>query len=230
VNIRNRAAALAFRAVLTLCCLAGLILNFTDWPGGRLTLLSYYTIQSNVVVLVFFAYLLWRGRRPGKRVSPAAKGGVTVCITLTFLVYHFILSPGLSGAALSAYGLSAANTLAHYVTPLMVLADWLLFDSKGAMKPLDPVKWLAIPAAYLVFALVRAQFGQFGDSDSRYPYFFLDVDVYGAGRVTLNCVVIGLGYALLGYVVYTVDRLLPRLGRRLGAGRGAAGDGARAPA
>jgi hypothetical protein len=105
----------------------------------------------------------------------------------------------------SAYGDSAANVLAHYVVPIMVIADWLLFDQKGVMKKLDPVKWLVIPLAYLIFSLVRAQFGTFPGTKSRYPYFFLDIDKYGVGRVAVNVLLVGAGYAILGYVIYFID-------------------------
>lgn len=42
----------------------------------------------------------------------------------------------------------------------MVIGDWLLFDKKGLMKKKDPLLWLAIPYAYLVFALFWGRFGK----------------------------------------------------------------------
>jgi hypothetical protein len=91
----------------------------------------------------------------------------------------------------------------------MTLADWLLFDKKGRLKKLDPVKWLLIPLAYFAFAMVRAQFSTFA-ADNRYPYFFIDIDKYGVGQVALNVLVVGAGFAVLGYVIYFVDLIMSK--------------------
>jgi hypothetical protein len=93
----------------------------------------------------------------------------------------------------------------------MTLLDWLLFDKKGQFRRLDPVKWLLIPLAYLIFALVRAQFATFANTGSHYPYFFIDIDQYGVGQVALNCFLIGLGLLALGYVIYLVDLGLSKI-------------------
>ncbi|MDR0416838.1 MAG: Pr6Pr family membrane protein [Propionibacteriaceae bacterium] len=214
MRVENKVVAAVYRGLLVAVCLTGLILNFTTWGPGAAGLLSYYTIQSNIVVLVFFAYLLCRWRRPEAAASPTLKGAVTVCITLTFLVYHFVLRPMLFSMGAETYVPSPANALVHYAVPLMVIADWLLFDDKGEMKKLDPVKWLAIPLAYLLFALARAPFGLYPGTSRRYPYFFIDIDEYGGAQVALNCVVFGVGYALLGYLVFGVDRLIPAVAAR----------------
>ncbi|MDR1237239.1 MAG: Pr6Pr family membrane protein [Propionibacteriaceae bacterium] len=145
--------------------------------------------------------------------KPLGTGAVTVCIALTFLVFHFVLRPSMF--SMGEYSTSVANALAHYAVPLMAIADWLAFDPKGQMKKLDPVKWLLIPAAYLAFALVRAQFGIYAGSDSRYPYFFIDIDQYGGPQVVVNCLAIAAAYTLLGYAVYALDWTMSVLARNL---------------
>jgi hypothetical protein len=192
-------------------------LNVSTLGGGAAVLntLSYYTLQSNIVVLVFFvAWLIYsylrRDRAPSARYY-TIKGGVIVCIALTLLVFHFMLRPtmfAMGGG--DSYLVSPANLIVHYVVPLMTLADWLLFDKKGQFRRLDPIKWLLIPLAYLIFALVRAQFATFG-SGSRYPYFFMDIDKYGVGQVAINCLFITFGLLVLGYVIYLVDLGLSKI-------------------
>jgi hypothetical protein len=216
--IKNTTAAAIYRAVLALICLAGIILNVVN--SGGTNVLLYYTLQSNIAVLLYFSFVLFL---PRKTISPTFKGIVMAGITLTFLVYHFILQPTLFQMDASEYAFSLANVLAHYVVPLMTLADWLLFDEKGRFTKWDPLKWTLLPLAYFAFALIRAQFGVFpgiSQGESRFPYFFIDVDVYGIGRVLLHVLLISVGYVLMDYLFYFTDRLLARLGaRRPDAGR-----------
>jgi hypothetical protein len=213
--------AIIYRVALVGLSLWGLYLNI-----GRsqtpLEMLSYYTILSNIVVLVFFAGLLVRAARGVRApVSPVVKGAVTMCITLTFLVFHFVLAGSLF--SMGGYMGSATNLLPHYVVPIMVILDWLIFDPKGQLKKLDPVKWLLVPLAYVVFALIRARFGVYSRTGSRYPYEFLDIDKFGAWQVVINSLVIGAGYAAVGYVLFFIDRFIPWAGRLIRGKREADG-------
>jgi hypothetical protein len=138
-----------------------------------------------------------------------------MCITLTLLIFHFLLRPTLFSMSDGAsYVSSPANIIVHYVVPLMVLTDWLLFDRKGMFKKTDPLVWTIIPWAYFAFSLVRAQFAAFSNSDSRYPYFFIDIDKYGVGQVALNVLLIAVSYVTLGYILYLIDLGLSKISRR----------------
>ncbi|MDR2336861.1 MAG: Pr6Pr family membrane protein [Candidatus Nomurabacteria bacterium] len=204
--MKNKNLATIFRLILVAVCLYGVVLLLSVSGGNTLETLSFYTLQSNIVVLVFFAFLLIRTWQRKSAPPASIKGAVTVCITLTFLVYHFMLQPSFAKSPeLQAYVFSPSNIIVHYIVPLMTIADWLLFDKKGSLKKLDPVKWLLIPLAYLIFAMVRAGFGPISIAGSRYPYFFLDIDKYGVGQVAINVLVVGAGFAVLGYVIYFID-------------------------
>jgi hypothetical protein len=215
--VKNLKITITFRVLLTLLCLSGIVLNIASWENGVWEILSYYTLQSNILVFIFFSYWVWRiwRARPKQPIvlSPTIKGAVTICVTLTFLVYHFMLAPTMFTMD-NQYALSPANLLVHYITPLMVIADWLLFDKKGLLKKLDPLKWLLIPLAYFVFAVIRAQFTTFSFSDSRYPYFFMDFDKFGAGRVGIYILFITIGYVALGYLFYFADWFMSNIAKR----------------
>jgi hypothetical protein len=216
--INNKWLRTGWRLLLIGVCLWGILLNVlasTDW----LSILSYYTIQSNLIVLVFFIIFLIYSLRLKKKAPSARyytiKGAVTMCITLTLLIFHFLLRPTLFSMSDGAsYVNSPMNIIVHYVVPLMVLADWLLFDRKGAFKKTDPLVWTIIPWAYFAFSLIRAQFAVFTNTGSRYPYFFIDIDKYGIGQVALNVLVIAVGYVALGYILYLIDLGLSKIPRR----------------
>ncbi|MDR2672689.1 MAG: Pr6Pr family membrane protein [Coriobacteriales bacterium] len=217
--IKSRIPATIYRVILVVSGIYGVYLNLSAGSTSPLELLSYFTIQSNILVIAFFAALVVQTLATGAlRASnprepwPSLKGAVTLAVTITFLVFHFMLRPTMF--SMTEYTSSLANILPHYVVPLMSLGDWLLFTPKGLWKRLDPVKWLLIPLAYLAFALIRAQFAVFA-SGSHYPYFFIDVDRFGPEQVLLNSVIIGLGFAALGYAMFGVDRLLAWMAQRL---------------
>jgi hypothetical protein len=216
--IDNKWFRTSWRLLLIGVCLWGILLNVlpsTDW----FNILSYYTLQSNIIVLVFFiAFLIYSLRLGGKAPSAryyTVKGAVTMCITLTLLIFHFLLRPTLFSMSDGAsYVNSPMNIIVHYVVPLMVLIDWLLFDRKGHFRKTDPLIWTIIPWAYFAFSLIRAQFAVFTNTGSRYPYFFIDIDKYGVGQVALNVLIIAVGYVALGYLFYGIDLGLARITQR----------------
>jgi hypothetical protein len=183
-------------------------------------MLSYYTVQSNIIVLLFFVgltiYTLLHHNKPLPPTCYTVKGSVMTCIILTLLIFHFVLRPTLfSMAAGAEYANSLPNILVHYAVPLMTLADWLLFDRKGSFKKLDPLIWTIIPWAYLAFSLIRAQFTTYLSSGSRYPYFFIDIDQYGVGQVIINILIVAVGYVTLGYIIYFIDFGLSKISDKL---------------
>ena len=74
------------------------------------------------------------------------KGGVTMSIMITCVIYHFLLAP----IATNFYTLE--NFLCHYIVPLWFLADTLFFDKQGQYKIWDPVVWTILPLLYMIFA------------------------------------------------------------------------------
>jgi hypothetical protein len=214
--IDNWRLALGWRLLLIGAGLSGVTMNIVMMGGDLGRSLSYYTVLSNLVAVVMFAFLaVWTVRRRSLELSPlerTVKGTVALGVLLTFLIFHFILRPTMftMGAEVSAYTLSPANILVHYVVPLAVIADWLLFDRKGLIRRLDPLFWTFMPLAYLAFSIIRAQFATF-PTGSRYPYFFIDIDTLGLAQVALNCLVIAAAYIALGYLVFLIDRILTKI-------------------
>lgn len=202
-----------YRLLFLLVCEAGIILQYAGTAGkSSLTMLTcYYTILSNILCFVYFAVLLVAQR---KKENAFIKGAVTMCITVTGLVYHFMLNGVMGSAAgVPVTVLSVSNILVHYVVPGMVVLDYFLFSPKGQYKSLYPLAWLVLPYAYFAFAMVRAEvssstFSGFGDTASRYPYPFLDVDLYGWDKVILIVFAITVAFIALGYLAFVVDRLL----------------------
>ena len=90
----------------------------------------------------------------------------------------------------------------------MTVLDWLLFDKKQNFRWFDPMLWISVPISYFIFLIVRARIGgMIAIVQSKYPYFFVDVDILGWINVLKYVGVFILGFLILGYVIYLVDKI-----------------------
>ena len=136
-----------FRPFTFAASVACIVLCMFDCPRHG-ELFSYFTIQSNVMCLILLSWNL-------RKEPPALfRGLATVCITLTFLVYHFMLRP----ESLTLDNLNnlknLATSFAHYLVPACVWIDYLLFTPKGGMRLYYPLIWLCYPLLYLAYIML----------------------------------------------------------------------------
>ncbi|WP_242831800.1 Pr6Pr family membrane protein [Ruminiclostridium papyrosolvens] len=187
-------------------------------PDGKFApyMLIFYTIQSNALCFVFFSILAVKnlidiktnGIKGSTSVFPHLKGAVTMTISMTFIIYHFVLVPLYTSHDANYRVLNWQNILVHYFVPIMTVLDWLLFDKKQNFRWFDPMLWITVPISYFVFLIVRAKIGGIiAIVQSKYPYFFVDVDILGWLNVLKYAGVFILGFLVLGYVIYLVDKI-----------------------
>ena len=185
--------------------LAGLAVQFSaslDQTGSPVAalwaMLRYFTVIGNLLVVLVLGSIAL-GMRSAAR--PQIIGGVTLFMLLIGAVYLTLLRGllDLSGGA------RLADTLLHYVMPLLVALHWLFFVRKGGLSSHDVLKWTLIPLAYFAYALVRAHF------DGQYPYPFMNAARLGWPRTLLNAGVMALGFLFAGAVLFWIDQLLGRL-------------------
>lgn len=164
----------------------------------------YFTFQSNLIVLAVAAYGIYRrlARRPEKRPAALIRNGATLWILITALVYHFLLGGFFRFSGPAAW----VSWSLHYISPLMTVLNWLLFEEKGKSRSIDTVYWFIYPLAYAAVAEARYALDRFA------PYWFLDpVRPYpqGAGSVWVVLLVIAsllVFFGLLGLLIIGVDR------------------------
>ena len=147
---------------------------------------TYYTLMSNSLVVLFFGLHL-------------------VLLAMTFFTFGILLLPKTDPSEVLAYD----NLTVHFVVPILVAADWLLFDPRGSYRRTEPLLWAALPLAYLFYALVRGIVFNVPipeNEESPFPYFFLNGRQIGWGTVTLYCVVMLVLFVLLGYAMYWIKR------------------------
>jgi hypothetical protein len=217
LHIKNKIASVAYKLLIVLAGLYGLLLVTGAFDGRfNLSILSYFTVLSNLLCVVYFAadiiYILTNKENRKPYVwKPALKGITTMAITVTLLVAHFIL--GMRFTMADSMGMTLF--VMHYAVPLITIADWLLFDPKGLMTFCSPLLWAIGPMVYFAFAMIAARIGDgIGYGGSRYPYPFLDVDKLGWGSVLLTVLALAAFFIALGYVWVLIDKSLAKMTAR----------------
>ena len=210
-----RSYRIAYRLAMVVVGLAGILLQIIQ-AESIITMMSFYTVQSNVVCVVMFAVLAIFeifGRQMQGKMYSYFKGMVTAGIMLTFAVFHFMLRPTLleMGDASLYHMNGLGNTLVHYVVPLATLMDYILFDKKGVYRWIYPVFWTAMPLAYLGYTAVYRLFGGLyllGTEILRFPYFFLDYENYGWTAVLLWVAALLVSFIAFSFIIVVLDKLL----------------------
>ena len=211
-TLKNLNYSLIYKGLFIVLCALGVILNFLYLEQPIYRTLSYYTLQSNIACLALMIVLFVQELR-NKTLSInmiRLKAGFTVMIFLTFLVYHFVLQPVLSGYEIGYQPFRFSDILVHYVSPLMMFLDFIIFTKHRQLKKYDPFVWLLIPLIYWIYTMIYAALGGIyfiGESVTSYPYFFLDFDIYGVAGVMLWVLGIMVIYIGLGYWFVGLDHL-----------------------
>lgn len=151
-------------------------------------LFAYFTILSNTLAVVVLG---GQALAPGwMRSNAFLRGAVTLYMTITGLVYAFLLAP--LGVDVGDYA-PWANFVHHNLAPTVLLIDWLLFPPRQRLTRSAAWVWLIFPAVYFAFSLIR------GAAIGFYPYPFLDVGEVGAVGVAVYALVILGVFTSIGF-------------------------------
>lgn len=189
-------AALVLQVVLVLK--GGRVLEEVRPPSTGLRLvrfISYFTVQSNILVLASTVALARDPTYDGPRwrvLRTAAVAGITV----TGLVHWFLLRPllHLHGADL------VADKLLHLAVPILAVVGWLVLGPRPRTSWESSLPATVWPLAWLV--VIVAQGGVTG----WYPYPFLDHREHGWDHVAVVCVGIFLLWFVLLAGQHAYDR------------------------
>ena len=178
--------------------------------GGK-TVFMYFTIQSNLAVAALCAagLLLEFGKQAAPGWWFVVKYVGTVAITITGMVFCFVLAPTMGRAAWGA-----VNVMTHVIVPLASILDFFVVCPRGAIRNRHVGFALLPELAYVIYASIGYARGWEFARGVCYPYFFLNwgspAGAFGFSRelpflgcvwwiVLLAALVLGLGklYQLL---------------------------------
>jgi len=207
-----RSVALWYRLLLILVTVAGFI------TGERS--MAYFTGQTNVIVVAYFAIAVyWMvSRRTMVPPAPRLRGAVVAWILTVGIIAHIVLAhwanpfPGLLDPNAAVRLGNWTLFIAHYVVPAMVLIDWVAFGPHGIVRWRDIPVWLLYVFAYGLLTLLRAMW--FPEVSSRFPYPFFEPGAWGWWGVLLYLLVLLAVSAAIAAAVVGLDRLAAIPGRR----------------
>jgi uncharacterized membrane protein len=166
--------------------------------GRLLRVISFFTIQSNLLSAIVAIQLVANPRRDGaawRAVRLAALFGITV----TGIVYSTVLA-----RVHEPHGWKevSTNTVFHYIVPIMMVVGWMCFGPRPRITG-RVIAWaLAWPILYFGYILVL------GAASGWYPYPFLNVAGQGYGRVLVNAVLVTMVFGAVGGLYGWGDRKL----------------------
>ena len=142
--------------------------------GTRLVrVISFFTIQSNVLAGVVSAQLALDPRRDGA-VWRAVRLAALVGITVTGVVYSTVLARIHEPRG---WDQTVSNAVVHYLVPVLMVLGWLLFGPRPRIDASTIARAAVWPVGWLGYTLVR------GELTDWYPYPFVDAATQGYARV-----------------------------------------------
>lgn len=169
--------------------------------GALIFFFTFFTILSNIMLVLVYASDLWPRESMSWFRSPVTRGMTVAAITLVCLFYHFVLASTWNPEG----WFKVADISLHYVTPIFFVVWWVLFVWHGKLKFADIPVMLLPPIIWLVVAMVR------GAILNEYPYPVLEAHKLGYGQVTINILVILAGFSLLCALFVAIDKALARV-------------------
>ena len=188
-------------AVLAAVALVGQAVLILDNGAGLTNFFSYFTVESNILVMVAAALIAVRSDRGGTAFGILRLAGL-VGITITGIIFATVLAGKADFEGLAWW----YDKIFHYVIPAMAVIGFLFMRPRTRLAT-NALWFIAWPVAWLAYTLIRGGVAHpgFAVSNTRtsdFPYDFLDYDRHGAGFVTvvtLGVTVLALALAW-GYV------------------------------
>lgn len=219
--IKSNRLNLIFRITYLFICGFGIVRHLSlDDKIKNINMLSYFTIQSNIVCFVVMLCSIWHSFASVKRghyhdyakLHLFLKGLALLMITITFLTYNMVLTGrGFSMTGGYSARLSLNDRIVHFIVPSLTWVEFLVFQPKGSFGKYAPFKWLLAPVIYFIFIMIKARYvspATYGVGIKRYPYFFLDVETYGVWYVIKYVLIFTAATLVIGYIIRTIDFIL----------------------
>lgn len=161
-------------------------------------LFSFFTIESNIVVMIVCLLLVANPLRRGVWWDVARLNSL-LAITITGIVFAVVLAPMLH---LTGWALAATIGF-HYISPWATVLGWLIFGPRPRFRWSTLAGAFILPVGWLIYIFIQGTFTQW------YPYPFLDVAKLGLNPALLNAVLVIAVAVVLALVCRLIDTLAP---------------------
>ena len=196
--MRQQSATLAYiRIFFSLLVFAAITIQLSDSiNAGRsvINFFSFFTIQSNIIA-AFVLLTVGVGTLAGYKSKPQfafIRGGATLYMVMTGIIFALLLA-GLQQSLQTT--IPWVNAVLHYIMPVVMLVDWLLYPPKFRFPFRHTAFWLIFPLTYLAYSLIR------GELTAWYPYPFINPLQNGWASVIVMCIIISLGTVAIAWLL-----------------------------
>lgn len=169
----------------------------------------WFTNLSNYICYGFmiacFVFTIRNSKQNGYIcLSPKFNFMNLIMITITCLVYNFLLTKGISA---KEYFFNITSLTLHLILSVMYMLHWVLFYEHGNARWFYPLLSAIMPLIYVAFVLIRAVILKGKTGVMLWPYFFLDLDNLGWEKFTIWLLGLCAVFIALGYIVYFLDKI-----------------------
>ena len=154
---------------------------------------AFFTIQSNLIGVAAFGWLLATRGRARTRGQELLRGAAAVYLTVTFVVVIVLLSD-----VDVQLQLVWVDVVLHKLFPIVVVLDWIVDPPIGRLSARDALLWLVYPLVWTLVTVVR------GAIDGWYPYPFLDPANGGYGQVAVSVVGVTVAFAVIAAAIIAI--------------------------
>ena len=213
--VKSRTAQLVFQSFFVAFGLIGIAASIGFFNRSLTTYFYvYFTNLSNYLCeIIMIAHLICTIRKKEDAYtsfSPMLDFMCMMAISLTFIVYNFVLNPGIEN-----FNFSMTSILFHVLLPLMYVANWFLFCDRKRLRWYFPLTATVAPILYFAFIFIRASHLGFNPAAPHiYPYFFMNLERLGWTGVMKWSLSMLACYVAAGYILLLAGKLFA--GKRTG--------------
>ncbi len=227
LSVGRKTVSLILKLTVVVSAALGIILSIlggrTAFMGGG-SAFMFFTIQSNIAIALVCAagaVLMLTGRKVQNGWF-ILKFVFTVAITLTGLVFCFVLAP-----TMRAKAWNVQNILTHVAVPAAAVTDLFIAGVCGEYRKRSVFLVTLPPLAYVIYAGIAYIEGWEFLRGVRYPYFFLNwgspAGAFGFTRelpfmgcawwiLALLLLLLGVGFAYLAILGRIRKRIMEKQG------------------
>lgn len=179
--------------------------RFTTVSGRIVNTLSFFTVESNILVAVTTGLLGVRLTRTSTAFRVLRLTSV-IAITITGVVFHLALS----GLQELSEREAVADWVLHTAAPILCVVGWLVFGPRAQVNRRVAGLCVTFPLVWLAYTMIRGELVDDRFGRPYYPYPFLDVGELGYGPVAIAIALVAALFAVLALLALAVDRRLTR--------------------
>ena len=220
LNTNHIKLGFIIKLVAIVSCIYGLIVGIEE-PQD----MTYFTNLSNILIgiiltvsFIFDAIILKTNgeKNPKGNIFFVIKFILTLCISITWLIYMCILAPTSDAGFFKSYmGHHYGSLCLHMITPVLALLDFILFDYNYKSTGIHSVYAVIPPLGYVGLIIILASTGMRWSHGMSAPYNFLnfgaEVGWFGFDLSTMNSSSLGIGVAYMIIVLVLIFIAIGRL-------------------